>query len=414
MTNLTSCQESAAKQFMSFLCTPAKHMVISGPPGVGKTFMLNHMIEMLPSSHRIATILGAEPLNNVVVSATTNKAAEVLQERFKTQVKTIHSALGLMVRDDYRTGESITTKGKNFQPLSDTLVLLDEASMADTPLLNLIEEGTRKNCKIVFIGDHCQLAPVSEQISPVFNSGYLTSYLNTQMRTNISPELTLLNTQLRETVETGVFRPIIPVPGVIDFFGDDVMRGAMQTHFIQQESPGHKILAYTNNTVQGYNQYIRTKKNLPLTIQVGDVVVSNNSIECGSTRTVIEKNYVVYSVSEVLYDDVVPYYLVDIGAGTYVRQPEDYSELQKFIKLAADRKDWVEYFRLKNGFADLRFSYASTVHKSQGSTYHTVYIDIGDLCVCKDISQLARLLYVAVSRATTRVVFYGNPPRFMR
>lgn len=87
MTNLTSCQDSTAKQFMSFLCTPAKHMVISGPPGVGKTFMLNHMIEMLPNSHRIATILGAEPLNNVVVSATTNKAAEVLQERFQTTVK---------------------------------------------------------------------------------------------------------------------------------------------------------------------------------------------------------------------------------------------------------------------------------------------------------------------------------------
>ena len=66
------------------------------------------------------------------------------------------------------------------------------------------------------------------------------------------------------------------------------------------------------------------------------------------------------------------------------------------------------YFYLKNNFADLRIAYAGTAHKSQGSTYHTVYIDLSDLRVCRDPQELARLLYVAVSRATTRVVFYGS------
>ena len=96
---LTNCQEKAAKQFLSFLVTPEKHMVLSGSPGTGKTFMLNHMIEMLPNSHRIATIMGAEPITNIAVTATTNKAAEVLQERFQSiDVKTIHSTLGLTVK----------------------------------------------------------------------------------------------------------------------------------------------------------------------------------------------------------------------------------------------------------------------------------------------------------------------------
>jgi hypothetical protein len=392
-----------------------KHMVISGPPGVGKTFMLNHMIDMLPSSSRITTIMGAEPLHEVAVTATTNKAAEVLQERFPTrQVSTIHSRLGLTVRDDYKTGQTFTAKGKTFKTLSDTLILMDESSMADTQLLKLIEEGTTRNCKIVFIGDHCQLAPVSETMSPVFNSGFITSYLNTQMRTSNSPALTLLNEQLRNTVETGVFRPIIPVPGVIDFVGDDQMREFMQTHFIQQETPGHKILAFTNNAVQEYNTYIRTKKGLPATIQAQDTVVSNNSIEVGDSRTIIEKVYSVYRVSDVHYDDVIPYYFVTLLNGIQVKHPVNFLELQQFIRTAADDKDWVEYFRLKNGFADLRFAYASTIHKSQGSTYDTVYIDLGDLLNCRDLSQLARLLYVAVSRAANRVVFYGKPPQFMR
>ncbi|WDR22453.1 hypothetical protein PJM42_0047 [Salmonella phage vB_SenP_UTK0001] len=413
--SLTSCQEQAAKQFLSFLCTPMKHMVISGPPGVGKTFMLNHMIDMLPSTRRITNIMGVDPINNIAVTATTNKAAEVLQERFSNRtVSTIHSTLGLTVRDDYRTGKTFTAKGKNFTPLSDTLILMDESSMADTQLLKLIDEGTAKNCKIVFIGDHCQLAPVSETMSPVFNSGYITSYLNTQMRTNNSPALTLLNDQLRQTVETGVFRPIIPVPGVIDFVNDDEMRRLMNANFILQETPGHKILAYTNNGVQEYNSYIRTKKHLPPTLMVGDAVVSNNSIETAGSRTIIEKVYRVHSISGVHHNDGIPYYMVDIGVGGLVKQPVNYSQLQQAIREAANNKDWVEYFRLKNEFADLRFAYASTVHKSQGSTFDTVYIDLGDLCICKDMEQLARMLYVAASRATTRVVFYGNPPHFMR
>ncbi len=412
---LTSCQERASKQFMSFLCTPAKHMVISGPPGVGKTFMLNHMIDMLPSTRRITTIMGAEPLSNVAITATTNKAAEVLQQRFPSRnVTTIHSKLGLTVRDDYKTGKTYTAKSKSFTPLSDTLVLMDESSMADTQLLKIIEEGTGRNCKIVFVGDHCQLAPVSEKISPVFNSGFITSYLNTQMRTNNSPALTLLNEQLRQTVETGVFRPIIPVPGVIDFVDDDTMRELMQTHFVLQETPGHKILAYTNGCVQDYNNYIRTKKNLPSLIQVGDTVVSNNSVEVGEKRTVIEKTYNVYHVSQIYHDDVIPYYNVDIGIGVFVRQPVNYADVQRLSRYYADQKDWINYFHIKNNFSDLRFAYASTVHKSQGSTFHTVYIDINDLCVCRDLNQLARMLYVAVSRATTRVVFYGTPPQFMR
>jgi len=148
----TECQEKAGKTFLAFLVSPNKHMCISGPPGVGKTHMLDSMIDMLPNTERICNIMGAEPLVDIKLTATTNKAAEVLQERFpKRDVTTIHSCLGLTVRDDYRTGKTNTVKGKNFNYLQDTLLLMDEASMADTQLLKLIEEATNRNCKIVFI-----------------------------------------------------------------------------------------------------------------------------------------------------------------------------------------------------------------------------------------------------------------------
>jgi ATP-dependent exoDNAse (exonuclease V) alpha subunit len=409
---LTECQDKAAKTFLAFLVSPNKHMCISGPPGVGKTHMLDHMIDMLPNTERICNIMGAEPLVDIKLTATTNKAAEVLQERFPNRdVTTIHSCLGLTVRDDYRTGKTNTVKGKNFSYLQDTLLLMDEASMADTQLLKLIEEATNRNCKIVFIGDHCQLAPVSEKESPAFNSGFLTSYLTTQVRTSNSPDLTALNTQLRETVETGVFKPISPVPGVIDFVDDETFRSLMDAHFINQETPGHKILAYTNKRTQEFNSYIREQKGLPPHLIVGDTVISNNSIEVGSSRTKIEKEYRVTQVSNSINTDSkvgIQFRTVVLNGNLHVWVAENYSQLAGSIREAARIKDWETYFYLKNNFADLRIAYAGTAHKSQGSTYHTVYIDLSDLRVCRDPQELARLLYVATSRATTRVVFYGS------
>lgn len=57
-------------------------------------------------------------------------------------------------------------------------------------------------------------------------------------------------------------------------------------------------------------------------------------------------------------------------------------------------------------FLDLRHSYACTVHKAQGSTYDTVYVDLDDLYkAIRNKDMYNRLLYVAVSRAAKKVVF---------
>ena len=51
------------------------------------------------------------------------------------------------------------------------------------------------------------------------------------------------------------------------------------------------------------------------------------------------------------------------------------------------------------------FPYATTVHKSQGSTYETVLLDIKDLGICanSNYNLYLKLLYVALSRASERV-----------
>jgi hypothetical protein len=65
---------------------------------------------------------------------------------------------------------------------------------------------------------------------------------------------------------------------------------------------------------------------------------------------------------------------------------------------------WFDFYRLQKYFADLRPGYCLTVHKSQGSTYNNVFIDVNDIVSNPDHEETLRCLYVAVSRASENVV----------
>ncbi|MFP3670153.1 hypothetical protein SB717_34250, partial [Priestia sp. SIMBA_032] len=104
--------------------------------------------------------------------------------------------------------------------------------MTDTTLRMHILDGT-KNCKIVYVGDHCQLGPVMETVSPIYLDELPFFELTEPMRTN-NPHLQAINQQLRNTVETGEFLPIRIVPGVIDHLSDEQMEYEVGLNFTQQ------------------------------------------------------------------------------------------------------------------------------------------------------------------------------------
>lgn len=74
--------------------------------------------------------------------------------------------------------------------------------------------------------------------------------------------------------------------------------------------------------------------------------------------------------------------------------------------LAKERaKAWREYLSFKNNVICLDFKHAMTIHKSQGSTYKNVFLDIEDIgkCADQDYKIYLKLLYVAISRASDKV-----------
>ena len=418
---LNEGQQKAAEGFFEFLFKPnQKELNISGPGGTGKTHLMSSMIDdILPRYFATCQMLGIKPeFDEVCMTATTNKAAEVLAVATQRATSTIQSFLNLKVQDDYSSGVSKLIKTNNWRVHQRKILFVDEASMLDSPLRTLALEGTHAS-KIVYVGDHCQLAPVMEPISPIYRDPLPFFELTEQMRTN-NPDLQAINDQLRETVKTGVFKPIRLVPGSIDLMDDEDLQTGLKIFFTNQ-TQDHRILAYTNNRVMQYNDHIRTIRNLPDHYTVGEFLVNNSAIRLGSsmmsveeevTITRIEPNTEKHLIDE--DEDIwLEVYRCDLqsrvgGLWTGIPLPVNRPYFAELIKYFTRKKKWHSMYHLKNNYPDLRQRDAATVHKAQGSTYDSVFIDLGNISTCHQPDQVARMLYVAFSRARHRVFLYGQ------
>jgi hypothetical protein len=74
-----------------------------------------------------------------------------------------------------------------------------------------------------------------------------------------------------------------------------------------------------------------------------------------------------------------------------------------------DAKDaWKQVYAFKEFFApEIGYDYSTTVHKSQGSTYKLVFVDLQDICKNRDILYRNQCIYTAFSRPSTRLIVYN-------
>lgn len=415
-------QQNAADAFFTFMLDPNQtEMGITGPPGTGKTFLMSQLIDkIMPQYFDMCKMMGIPVIyDNVTMTATTNKACQGVAIATKRNVDTIHSFLNLKVVDDYSTGKSKLTKTRNWTIHENKVLFVDEASLIDYDLRGVIREGTH-NCKIVYVGDKDQLAPVAEAVSPVYTDGTVKHFeLTEQMRNNKQPALMDLCQQFRHTVETGDFYPIRTVPGVIEHLDDQQLVAKIDEHFRDPEH-NNRILAYTNERVVRYNDHIRTVRNLPDEFQIGEKLVNNSAIMMKSAMLSVEQGIEIIAQAattefvqikgdaklEVRKTD----FITDIGDRfNGIPIPVDRNHFSKLIQYYRKQKDWATYFQqLKNKYPDLRQRDAATVYKAQGSTYHTVFVDLGNISTATQANQVARMLYVAFSRPTTKVYLYGQ------
>jgi ATP-dependent exoDNAse (exonuclease V) alpha subunit len=415
---LNQGQQKASDAFFEFLLTPdQKEFIVSGPAGVGKTTLMGYMIdEIMPQYAKSCELLGIKPeYDSVAMTATTNKAAEVLSSSTGRETSTIHSFLNIRVSEDYQTGKQILARTRDWIVHNRKIIFIDECSMIDSDLYHILHEGTEK-CKIVYVGDHNQLAPVFEPISPIYKQDAPFFELTEQMRNNGSPDLMGICQQLRDTVDSGIFKPI-KVGGDIQLLDDVQAQQIIANNFIDNQT-NSRILAYTNKQVQLFNQFIRQGRNLPELFQEGERLINNSAYQVNKQRMSVEQEVTVLENQGVKKIEVSKDIELEVQTltlrnnfGEYiygVNVPLDLEHYDKSVKWFARQKNWERYFFLKQSFADLRPRDAATVHKSQGSTYDSVFIDLDNISKVTQPDVAARMLYVAFSRAREKVYLYGS------
>lgn len=407
---LSDDQEAAKAAFVNFLVSPDEQVfVLEGYAGTGKSTLVKTLMDNMPKYLKMAKLVNPSMYEyETALTATTNKAAEALAQITGMEVRTIHSFLGLRVVKDFRTGITELVP-RDRSPEIGFILVIDEASMIDSKLLTIIFEKTT-NCKIMFIGDPAQLTPVKYTTTPVFNAGFKTSSLTKVMRQAEGNPIIQLATQFRETVSSGIWTPFKPDGVYIIHMNRSDFEDTIIAEFTRPEwrHKDSKVLGWTNGCVLNYNHAINKQISGVPHFTEGDYAVCNKYVQCGKNGIKTDQMVYITCIEEDTVHKDVEGNWVTLDYINRCFFPKSLAAKNERVRQAKANDEYQLLQEIEDRWIDLRAAFAQTINKSQGSTYDKVFIDLDDVARCNMGDQIARLMYVAVSRARFNVYLTGD------
>ena len=349
--------------------------VITGGPGTGKTTVVQTII-------RLAEQEGLR----ILLCAPTGRAAKRLAETTQRKAKTIHR---LLVPDGH-VGAMQVFEYNETKMLPADLVIVDEVSMLDMEMMYHLLSALKPQCRCILVGDADQLPSVGAGavLHDIIASGQVPVVrLDTIFRQKeggrIVTNAHLINSgRLPVVNEDAEFR-FVEIESEADgaekisaLYNSELLETG-DKFAVQVLSPMYKNPCGVDNL----NQLIQERFNPPaegkaelkgknVVFRVGDKVMQkHNDYEKGVFNGDMGEIFAIQK-------DMV-----------YVRYPE------QDVKYEGQEVD------------EITLAYAITVHKSQGSEYHTVIM----VLVNSHAIMLQRnLFYTAVTRAKRKVILVGT------
>lgn len=176
-------------------------------------------------------------------------------------------------------------------------------------------------------------------------------------------------------------------------------------HYIPRIIPGDNLVFYKTHTVDESPYHQNNEEVKVLQCDLDSIGIADLTL--GSINTVIANNFII---------DTVYFYFIEDHKGKWLRVIHSSSELAlsnllfelskkaKECKIKHEKRAlWDLFWRVEEYFAKVRYAYCGTIHKSQGSTYNNIYIDLCDLfgmarMSIDNLETAFRLTYTAITR----------------
>lgn len=402
--------------------------LLTGYSGTGKSFLVTKIIEELISRNRYV---------NIAITAPTNKAVRVLKNlssicetHSQVEFNTLHSLLGLkrVITHDGKEEYKADYGDGNISFYD--IILVDEVSMLDNALYNqLIESALYGKKMLLFIGDRGQIPPVNGGESLLFSMDLENNFNLKDIIRQASGNPIIEIAQLVRTNQPFVAETKVDEDGNgVVFVKINTETALLKTYFDSKNfslNPNFvKVLAYTNSAVDYYNNKVRgliygpdcprlnigekMVCNKPITDSKNKVILNNNDeFEVLSFTLKTDNTKLKMSFYEVLVRSDNRQYVIKILAE---KSQKNYDKELGRLKRCAEtapimkrRNEWVKYYRFMGKFADVKYNYALTVHKSQGSTFDNAIVINCDINRMFDKIERDKLLYTAMTRAKNKL-----------
>lgn len=350
-------------------------VIITGGPGTGKTLIQKVILDIYRKRHPDAT---------VCVCAPTGRAARRMEQSTGVPASTVHRALGLYAGADGDYGEP--------ESLDADLILVDEVSMLDIRLACDLFDAAKPDARMILVGDADQLPSVGPGavLSELIASGYVpTVRLDKVFRQSTGSRIATNAKLIRHgnlALEYGTdfqFLESSDLTASADRLAELYVRD-VSVYGIDNVA---LLTPYRQKTETGANAL-----NLRLRELVNPADPAKAELRCGS-RVFREGDKVMQIKNH-----------ADISNGDigYIRSiTVNGTEGQVDVDFGDGRLRAYEVSDMEL----LDFGYATTVHKSQGSEYQSVLIN---LQTAHSVMLTRPLIYTAITRGKRKVTIVGE------
>jgi exodeoxyribonuclease V alpha subunit len=370
---LAETQKQAIKKAVT-----GKVLVLTGGPGTGKTTLVNSLVMILEKKGQ-----------RILLASPTGRAAKRLSEVTGKEAKTIHRLLEFSPKEGgFKRNED--------NPLDADLVVIDEASMVDTILMNNLLKAVPVTATLLLVGDVDQLPSVGpgNVLKDIIASGCVETVILTEIFRQAQESLIIVNAHM---VNRGEFPQLKPQQGQrSDFYyiekntPEEVLAVIKELcgkrlpnafHFsplddIQVMTPMHRGTVGVSNLNAELQRLLNPE---------GKVITRGGRLFRANDKVMQTKNN---------YEKDV--FNGDIGRIVSI----DFDEQEVQVKF----DDRLVNYELSD-LDDLVLAYAISIHKSQGAEYPAVVVPL----LSQHYIMLQRnLLYTAITRAKRLVVLVGS------